>query len=187
MCDNKWREMTTLGLNVEIIPSLYDENLDRSKYNNHGEYVQDIAKYKVYDVHERLKDDPVPPLLIIGADTMATLGDNVYGKPKNEAEAYQMLSSLVNKEHVSYTGVCLKTPKTEVQFYEATKVKIGDVSEAQIRQYIKTGDPLTKAGGYGIQGMGGCLIEKIDGDFYTVTGLPVYSLTKHLNQIFSNA
>lgn len=150
------------------MPSLYDENLDRSKYNNHGEYVQDIAKYKVYDVYERLKDDPVPPLLIIGADTMATLGNNVYGKPKNEAEAYHMLSryiiickldmilsvveqkrrtidfflSLTNKEHVSYTGVCLKTPKTEVQFYEATKVKIGDVSEAQIREYIKTGDPL---------------------------------------------
>lgn len=73
-----------------MIPSLYDENLDRSKYNGHGEYVQDIAKYKVSEVYERLKANP--PLLIIGADTMVTIGDVIYGKPKNEKEAFQMLS-----------------------------------------------------------------------------------------------
>jgi septum formation protein len=74
------------------MPSLYDENLDRSKYDNHGEYVQDIAKYKVLEVHERLKADPVSPLLIIGADTMVTMDDVIYGKPRDEAEAFQMLS-----------------------------------------------------------------------------------------------
>jgi len=71
---------------------LYDENLDRSKYNGHGEYVQDIAKYKVLEVYERLKADSVPLSLIIGADTMVTIGDVIYGKPRNEKEAFQMLS-----------------------------------------------------------------------------------------------
>ncbi|XP_032669803.1 dTTP/UTP pyrophosphatase isoform X2 [Odontomachus brunneus] len=144
-----------------------------------------IAKYKVLEVYERLKADPVPPSLIIGADTMVTMGNVVYGKPHDEVEAFQILSSLVNKQHVVYTGVCLKTPQSQVQFYESTKVKFGDISEKQIREYIKTGDPMDKAGGYGFQGVGGCLIEKIDGDYYTVTGLPMYALSRRLDQMFS--
>ncbi|KAH0956838.1 hypothetical protein HN011_011564 [Eciton burchellii] len=178
--------MKHLRIKAEIMPSLYDENLDRSKYDNHGEYVQDIAKYKVLEVHERLKADPVSPLLIIGADTMVTMDDVIYGKPRDEAEAFQMLSNLANKQHVVYTGVCLKTPKIQVQFYESAKVKFGDISERQIREYIKTGDPMDKAGGYGFQGMGGCLIEKIEGDYYTIVGLPLYSLARRLNRIFSD-
>lgn len=79
-------------INAEIVPPLYDEDLDRSRYKNHGEYVQDIAKYKVLEVHERLKADAVPPSLIIGADTMVTMGDVIYGKPKSTAETFQMLS-----------------------------------------------------------------------------------------------
>ncbi|KAL0121503.1 hypothetical protein PUN28_006782 [Cardiocondyla obscurior] len=175
-----------LRVKAEVVPSRYDENLDRSKYNGHGEFVQDIAKYKVLEVYERLKADPVPPSLIIGADTMVTMGDVIYGKPRNEAEAFQILTSLANKQHVVYTGVCLKTPTTQFQFYESAKVNFGDVSEKQIREYIKTGDPMDKAGGYGLQGIGGSLIEKIDGDYYTITGLPMYSLAKHLNHMFSN-
>ncbi|XP_012526127.1 dTTP/UTP pyrophosphatase [Monomorium pharaonis] len=178
--------MRHLRINAEVVPSLYDENLDRAKYDGHGEYVQDIARYKVLEVYERLKMDPVPPSLIIGADTMVTMGSIIYGKPRNETEAFQMLSSLVNKQHVVYTGVCLKTPKAEVQFYESAKVKFGDISERQIREYIKTGDPMDKAGGYGLQGIGGCLIERIEGDYYTITGLPLYSLAKQLNQMFSS-
>ncbi|XP_076235929.1 dTTP/UTP pyrophosphatase [Calliopsis andreniformis] len=175
-----------LGINAEIVPSLYDENLDRSIYQNHGEYVQDLAKYKVQEVYDRLKMDTVPPSLIIGADTLVTMGDLIYGKPKNESHAFEMLSNLANKEHVVYTGVCLKTPKTEVNFYECTKVKFGDLSKEQIKAYIKSGEPLDKAGAYGVQGVGGCLVEKIDGDFYTVMGMPLYAMTKRLNEIFSN-
>ncbi|XP_071575163.1 dTTP/UTP pyrophosphatase [Temnothorax nylanderi] len=175
-----------LRINAEVVPSVYDENLDRSRYEGHGEYVQDIARYKVLEVYERLKADPVPPSLIIGADTMVTMGDVIYGKPQNEAEAFRMLSSLANKQHVVYTGVCLKTPKAELQFHESARVKFGDVSERQIRDYIKTGDSMDKAGGYGLQGIGGCLIERIEGDYYTITGLPLYSLAKQLNRMFAN-
>ncbi|XP_060818444.1 probable bifunctional dTTP/UTP pyrophosphatase/methyltransferase protein [Bombus pascuorum] len=182
----RYEIMKQLGINIEVVSSTYDENLDRSAYKNSGDYVQDLAKYKVQEVYDRLKEDVTPPSLIIGADTLVTMGDVIYGKPKNNLHAFEMLSSLANREHIVYTGVCLKTPKKEVNFYESTKVKFGDISEEQIWAYIKSGEPLDKAGGYGVQGLGGCLIEKIDGDFYTVMGLPLYSLTKRLNEMFGN-
>ncbi|XP_031839535.1 dTTP/UTP pyrophosphatase [Nomia melanderi] len=175
-----------LGINAEVVPSTYDENLDISAYKNYGKYVQDLAKYKVQEVFNRLKEDIVPPSLIIGADTMVAMGDVIYGKPKNKTHAFEMLSSLAGKEHTVYTGVCLKTPKTEKNFYQSTKVTFGNISAEQIETYIKSGEPFDKAGGYGVQDMGGCFIEKINGDFYTVMGMPLYSLTKHLNEIFSN-
>ncbi|XP_016908059.1 probable bifunctional dTTP/UTP pyrophosphatase/methyltransferase protein isoform X2 [Apis cerana] len=185
MTDEILMKLSFEGINVEIVPSMYDENLDRSIYKNYGEYVQDLAKYKVQDVYNRLQD-VIPPFLIIGADTIVTMGNIIYGKPKNKHHAFEILSSLANKEHIVYTGVCLKTSKKEVNFYESTKVKFGDISEEQIWTYIKSGEPLDKAGGYGVQGLGGCLIEKIDGDFYTVMGMPLYSLTKQLNEMFNN-
>ena len=79
------------------------------------------------EVYDRLKEDVTPPSLIIGADTLVTMGDVIYGKPKNNLHAFEMLSSLANREHIVYTGVCLKTPKKEVNFYESTKVKFGDI------------------------------------------------------------
>ncbi|XP_057320799.1 dTTP/UTP pyrophosphatase isoform X1 [Microplitis mediator] len=172
-----------LGINVECITSKYDENLDRNKYKNHGDYVQDLAYYKVHDVYNDIKKDA--PVLIIGADTIVTLGDSIFGKPKDSTDAVRILSSLANKEHVVYTGVCLKTLDKEIKFYESAKVKVGDITREQIEAYVKTGEPMDKAGGYGIQGVGGCLIESINGDFYTVMGMPLYTLVKHLNQLYS--
>ncbi|CAD6230855.1 GSCOCG00006849001-RA-CDS [Cotesia congregata] len=175
-----------LGINVECITSKYDENLDRNKYSNHGDYVQDLAYYKVQDVFNNLKSDSAKPSLIIGADTIVTLGDEIFGKPKDAADAVRILSSLANKEHVVYTGVCMKTMEKEIKFYQSAKVTVGDISMEQIESYVKTGEPMDKAGGYGIQGTGGCLIESISGDFYTVMGMPLYTLVKNLNQLYSS-
>lgn len=71
---------------------MYDENLDSSIYKNYGEYVQDLAKYKVQDVYNRLQKDVIPPSLIIGADTIVTMGNIIYGKPKNKYHAFEILS-----------------------------------------------------------------------------------------------
>lgn len=71
---------------------MYDENLDSSIYKNYGEYVQDLAKYKVQDVYNRLQEDVIPPSLIIGADTIVTMGNIIYGKPKNKYHAFEILS-----------------------------------------------------------------------------------------------
>lgn len=183
----RYKIIKKLGFDFEVIVSNYDENLDRSIYKNHGDYVQDLAKLKAHEVNKRIQIDPNLPSLIISADTLVTVGDTIYGKPKDESDAFRMLSHLANREHVVYTGVCLKTPKKEVNFHTSTKVKFGDLSEDQIRAYIKTGECLDKAGGYGAQGLGGCLIENISGDFYTVMGMPIYFVAKHLNEIFANS
>ncbi|XP_015110259.1 probable bifunctional dTTP/UTP pyrophosphatase/methyltransferase protein [Diachasma alloeum] len=175
-----------LGINAECIPSTYDENLDRKKYKSHGEYVQDLAYFKVQEVFQRLKNDQRPPELIIGADTIVTMGETIYGKPKDKADAFRILNNLKNKEHEVFSGVCLKTRNKEVKFFESAKVTFGDISEEQIRAYVATGEPMDKAGGYGIQGIGGCLIKKINGDYYTVMGMPLYSFIKHLNQLYSD-
>ncbi|XP_015515912.1 dTTP/UTP pyrophosphatase [Neodiprion lecontei] len=174
-----------LGLKPEVVPSTYDENLDRAKYKSHGDYVKDLAYFKVIEVYDRLKGDEVQPKLVIGADTIVTMGDVIYGKPTDSNDAIKILSILAGKTHTVYTGVCLKTDKDEVKFYEKTDVTFGDITQAQIEAYVKTGEPLDKAGGYGIQGFGGCLVEKINGDFFTVMGLPVYMLTKILNRLYN--
>ncbi|XP_048515487.1 dTTP/UTP pyrophosphatase isoform X2 [Athalia rosae] len=171
------------GLNPEIVSSRYDENLDRNDYKSHGDFVQDLAYFKVMEVYDRLKNDNEKPFLIIGADTIVTIGAQIYGKPKDSSDAVRMLSILAGQTHTVYTGVFLKTMFKEVKFFEKTDVKFGDIKIEQIEAYVKTGEPLDKAGGYGIQGVGGCLVESINGDFFTVMGLPLFKLTKHLNEI----
>lgn len=84
------------GVNAEVIPSTFDENLDRRNYNCHKDYVQDLAYHKVLTVYEKLKNDDVPPSLVIGADTVVTMGDVIYGKPKNDSDAFNILSWFVN-------------------------------------------------------------------------------------------
>lgn len=132
---------------------------------------------KCLEVSERLKNDEHPPDLIISGDTIVTLNGKVYGKPKKHDVAFEMLSELIGKSHVVYTGVVLKYNDQIVKFTESTKVTFGKATKEQIQGYVDTGEPLDKAGGYGIQGVGGCLIEKIEGDYFTVVGLPLYRLS----------
>ncbi|XP_014210783.1 uncharacterized protein LOC106641069 [Copidosoma floridanum] len=180
--------LQNLGIKVEIIPSTFDENLNRSNYKCHGDYVVDLATHKVQEVYDKLKEiNDSKTTLIVGADTIVTQGDLIYGKPKDKNDAIEMLSSFNGKKLIVFTGVCLKTPKKEVKFWDSTEVKFGNISEDQIRAYVDTEEPLDKAGGFGVQGVGGCLVEKINGDFYTVVGLPLYSTIKHLNELFAEA
>lgn len=106
-----------------------------------------------------------------------TLDGKIYGKPKTEEVAFQMLKELNGKSHIVYTGCVLKSQQKTIKFTESTKVFFGDVTDEQIQAYVDTKDPLDKAGAYGIQGIGGCLIKKIEGDYFTVVGLPLYRLS----------
>lgn len=132
---------------------------------------------KCLEVSERLKNDEKAPDLIIAGDTIVTLAGKIYGKPKKNEVAFEMLNELIGKSHVVYTGVVLKYKDEIVKFTESAKVTFGKATEEQIQSYVDTGEPLDKAGGYGIQGVGGCLIEKIEGDYFTVVGLPLYRLS----------
>lgn len=159
------------------MPSLFEENLNPKDFPDFPSFVEATALGKCLEVAERLKNDEKPVDLIIAGDTIVTLNQKVYGKPKKSEVAFEMLSELIGKSHVVYTGVVLKYKDQVVKFTEAANVTFGKANAAQIQSYVDTGEPLDKAGGYGIQGIGGCLIEKIDGDYFTVVGLPLYRLS----------
>lgn len=162
------------------MPSEFEENLDTKDYANFSAFVEATALGKAMEVADRLKGDKCPPALIISADTIVTLEGKVFGKPKKPDVAFEMLSELIGKSHIVYTGVVLKYKEEVVKFTESTKVTFGNANKDQIQSYVDTGEPLDKAGGYGIQGIGGCLIEKIEGDYFTVVGLPLYRLSTEI-------
>lgn len=164
-----------LGIsNVELCPSEFEENLDIKDFKNYEEFVEATALGKAEEVYDRLESKPD---LIIAADTIVTLDGKIYGKPKTEENAFKMLNELKGKAHIVYTGCVLKRHEKVVKFTESTKVFFGDASEGQIKAYVDSKEPLDKAGGYGIQGVGGCFIERIEGDYFTVVGLPLYRLS----------
>lgn len=117
---------------------------------------------------------------VIGADTMVCLQNHVLGKPKNEADAEEMLQLLSGKKHRVITGVALMKEDKIITFCETTYVQMKELTKDEIRAYIATREPLDKAGAYGIQGKGAIFIERIEGDYYNVVGLPIHQVYKRL-------
>ncbi|WP_195270601.1 Maf family protein [Eubacterium sp. 1001713B170207_170306_E7] len=130
----------------------------------------------------QLAAEQFPDALIIGADTIVAAGKRIYGKPASESEAFEILSALSGKTHQVFTGVCIYTKSgARNAFCTRTDVTFFPLSESEIRTYIATGEPMDKAGAYGIQGKGALLVEKIAGDYYNVVGLPISRLVRELN------
>ncbi|KAM3957704.1 dTTP/UTP pyrophosphatase-like [Aphomia sociella] len=176
-----------IGLKVTLCPSTFEENLDPNGFKSFSEFVEETALQKVLEVERRLSSEGRSPDMVIGADTMVTLDGNMFGKPTSEEEAFQMLSSLAGRAHTVYTGVVIKSLGNIVKFTESTNVFFGNIDERQIRAYIATGEPMDKAGGYGIQGVGGTLVERIEGDYFTVVGLPLYRLCSSIYDMFKDS
>lgn len=118
--------------------------------------------------------------IVIGADTVVALDGKILGKPKNEESAREMLRFLSGRTHSVFTGVTLANNKKTKTFAVETKVKFFELTNEEIDAYIKTKEPFDKAGAYGIQGYGSLLVEKIDGDYFNVVGLPVSTLAREL-------
>lgn len=112
------------------------------------------------------------------------LDNKVLGKPKNEFEAFQMLMSLSDNWHEVYSGITLIDTKNQKIISDAvcTKVRFSNITKEDIQKYIETGEPMDKAGAYGIQGFGGVFVEKIEGCYYNVVGLPLNTLSRMLKQ-----
>lgn len=115
--------------------------------------------------------------IIITADTMVFLDEKRLGKPKNENEALAMLTALAGRQHTVCTGVTVRQGERILTAAEHTDVYFHPATESQLRAYIRTGEPMDKAGAYGVQGKGALLVERIDGDFFNVMGLPVSLLS----------
>ncbi len=118
--------------------------------------------------------------LVIAADTVVSVDGRVLGKPGDEAEAAEMLAALSGREHTVYTGVTVRRGGETVTEHEATAVRFRPLTGEEIADYVATGEPMDKAGAYGIQGYGCLLVEGISGDYFNVVGLPVCRLGKIL-------
>ena len=123
-----------------------------------------------------------PDAIVITADTMVFLGGERLGKPRDEADALRMLRELSGSRHLVCTGVTVRQGDKEFCFTSSTDVYFRSATDAELRAYIACGEPMDKAGAYGIQGRGSLLVERIDGDFFNVMGLPVLPLAEALKE-----
>lgn len=140
------------------------------------QYVEEVALLKTRDVAHKC-----PNQLIIGADTIVVFNDTILHKPKSQEEAVRHLMQLAGNRHQVMTAVAIiQADGTETTFVEETTVVFKDVSIKMIEAYVKTGDPFDKAGGYGIQTSGALLVDRIEGDYNNVVGLPIATLVQKL-------
>jgi septum formation protein len=117
-----------------------------------------------------------PTAVVIGADTIVVVDEEILGKPQDQADAYRMLSALSGREHRVVTAVAVARGSEVVASVEEVQVTFRRLSENEISGYIATGEPMDKAGSYGIQGYGATIVQKVDGDFFAVMGLPLVRL-----------
>ncbi len=157
----------------QIITADVDEALDTSLPAH--ENVMNLAYKKAIAVSKNNRDS-----LVIGADTVVVLGEEILGKPENRSHAFEMLKSLSGNTHKVLTGVCLALGDEIKTFYVSSDVKFYELTDDEINAYILTGEPDDKAGAYGIQGKGSLLVEKIDGDYFNIVGLPVARLKREM-------
>ncbi|KAM9576387.1 putative bifunctional dTTP/UTP pyrophosphatase/methyltransferase protein [Trichechus inunguis] len=185
--------LSQAGLRFEVVPSRFKETLEKDAFPTLYTYAIETAKQKALEVAHRMhaKDFQTPDV-VIGADTIVTVEGLILEKPVDKQDAYRMLSRLNGKEHSVFTGVaivhCSSTGhrlETKVlEFHEETKVKFSELSEELLWEYIHSGEPMDKAGGYGIQALGGMLVEHVSGDFLNVVGFPLNHFCKKLAQLY---
>ena len=169
--------------NTKVRFSIKESQIDEVIKSNESpkETVMRLAYEKAYDVAQKNKDK-----LVIGADTIVALDNEVLGKPKDQNEAYQMIKRLSNKTHKVITGISLINLKENkiIKDYVVSFVTFKDLSEDSIKDYINTNESLDKAGAYGIQGYGALLVDNIQGDYFNIVGLPISKLSDLLKDHF---
>lgn len=182
-----------IGMEFEICPAKGEEVITQSRPDA---VVLELSRQKAEEVaagvltyNETHPDLATPQdILVIGADTVVAYGNEILGKPKDEADAKRMLDLLQGNTHSVYTGITLvfidKSGRTgEYCFFEKTDVTMYPMDEDEINRYIATGEPMDKAGSYGIQGRCAIYIKQIEGDYNNVVGLPVARLYQELRRV----
>lgn len=172
----------------EAIPAKGEESYTKT---SPSEIVQELAAQKALEVEGALEAGPCMDYLVIGADTVVAWQDKILGKPKDAAHAKEMLRMLAGNTHQVYTGVALRSAmqgkRQHMEFAECTHVRFYPMTEWEIEAYVKSGEPMDKAGSYGIQGIGGRFVQSIAGDYQNVVGLPVARLYQVLKKIYEIA
>ena len=166
-----------IGLKFEVDASGCDEEINAGL--DPQEIVRQLSIKKAKSVAARHKN-----AIVIAADTIGVMGDKILGKPHTENEACKMLQVISGKSHLVITGFSILDTATNkiVTGIANTRVYIKKLTGQEIDAYVKTGEPLDKAGAYAIQGIGAVIVEKIEGDYYNVMGLPLHALTEALKE-----
>lgn len=166
-----------IGFDFEVVNSQVDEQSE--VYTIPEVHVLELAQKKALKVAEKIDGG-----LIIGADTVVVLNNQILGKPKDAKQAKEILQQLSGKTHEVYTGFAIvEKPSGEMlSEFEKTLVSFRQLADEEIDRYIQSGSPFDKAGGYGIQDQGALFVQKIDGCFYNVMGLPVTKLYQALEK-----
>jgi septum formation protein len=168
-----------VGIKFEVVAPLSDESLLHNE--NPKDYALRLASEKAISVSQNLDGD----FLVIGADTIVVVGDEILGKPSDAEDARDMLSRISGREHHVLTAFSITQPKDKILHSEVvdTKVRVKTLEPQEIEGYIKTTEPMDKAGAYGIQGIGSFLIEGINGSYTNVVGLPLVEVLEALNKL----
>lgn len=169
------------NLNFSIFPSQVEE---KQRIGQAKEQIaMSLAFEKAFWVSNHFNNGEV----IIGADTIVALDNEILGKPKDDEDAYRILNALSGKEHFVITGISIIKANSNLKIidYETTLVRFRHLSKEQIIRYIKTKEPMDKAGAYAIQGYGQILVDKINGSYTNVVGLPLGKLDYLLNKFFN--
>ncbi|HNS13985.1 MAG TPA: Maf family protein [Syntrophorhabdaceae bacterium] len=167
--------LRTLGVSFAIVPPDVDES--RKKDEPPKEYVLRVSHEKAHKVGSHFTDK-----WIIAADTVVVYKNRILGKPRNEQEAFNMLKTLSGKWHKVITGFCVLNLSKKIAYRDAveTKVFVRDLQDEEIKRYIKTSEPLDKAGSYAVQGKGGYMVKEIKGSYTNVVGLPICEIAEAL-------
>lgn len=155
-----------LNIPFEVIVSNAEEDIDNSKPLENE--IEKLSFLKAEEVFKR-NDDAI----VIGSDTIVTINGKVLGKPTSKENAKEMLNLLQNNKHTVITAVTIMSKDKVITFHNNSDVYFNSMSEKEIDEYIETNEPMDKAGAYAIQGIGAKFIKKIDGDFYSIMGLPL--------------
>lgn len=167
----------TLGVEFEVVVADADE---RSVERDPRRYAEQISARKGLAVLEKLRAQgrDISEVAIISADTVVCRDGEILGKPRDEAEAYEMISSLSGREHEVVTGVSVTVAAGVSSASALTRVRVAEIPKSEIEKYVASKDPMDKAGAYGIQGSFSMWVEGIDGCYFNVVGLPVNTLAR---------
>ena len=169
-----------IGLSFSVIAS----HMHEPPYTGHdpAHYASNLAELKASEISEQY-----PTAMVIGADTIVVIGEKVLGKPEDEAAARKMLSQLSGRNHQVITAYSfqLKTSEIKEVHHVLTQVHFKQLSSHEIDHYISTGAPFDKAGAYGIQDYSSVFVDRIEGCFYNVVGLPISDLNENLNKVLN--
>lgn len=168
--------LSMLGAEFEVLPAKGEEKTEAGL--SPAETVVSLARAKAAEVAASAPDDAI----VIAADTVVSIDGDILGKPASEEEARLMLHRLSGRTHCVYTGLCVSRGGETRCLAEETAVTFRVLDDGEINAYVASGDPLDKAGAYGIQGKAATFVEGINGDYYNVMGLPLCRLCEMLKQ-----